>query len=80
MMQENITYRKTLEQSRHLDLLRKVKTLDTRIKKPLKGQLELAKELREKGYSFAEISAWLSENGIAVHPSSICRALKGVGK
>jgi hypothetical protein len=58
-------------------LLQKVKKLDARVKQPLKGQLSIAKELREKGFSFTEISSWLAKNGIAVHASTICRALGG---
>jgi hypothetical protein len=77
MSQENITFRKVLGKSRQADLLQKVKKLDTRVRQPLKGQLEIAKELREKGFTFTEIASWLAENGIAVHPATICRALQG---
>jgi hypothetical protein len=77
MSQENIIFRKVLGKSRQADLLQKVKKLDTRVRQPLKGQLEIAKELREKGFTFTEIASWLAENGIAVHPATICRTLKG---
>lgn len=60
------------------ELLRKAKGIAKRVRKPLRGQLDVAIELRKKGLSYAEISTWLGQNGKAVHESTISKYVKGV--
>lgn len=58
------------------ELLKKAKSITTRVRKPLKGQIDIAIELRKKGLSYSEISDWLGQNGLPVHATTISRYIK----
>lgn len=57
-------------------LLAKAKGVSPRVVGPLRGQLQVALELRKKGMSYSEISEWLSTNGLPVHATTVCKYVR----
>jgi hypothetical protein len=74
-MQTKTSFRKIDTKSGE-ELLKKAKSITTRVRKPLRGQLDVAVELRKKGLSYAEISDWLGQNGLPVHATTISRYVR----
>jgi hypothetical protein len=74
-MQTKTSFRKIDTKSGE-ELLKKAKSIAPRVRKPLRGQLQIAIELRKKGLSYAEISDWLGQNGLPVHATTISRYVR----
>lgn len=64
---------KVLEDSQEADLLMEAEKIPVRVRTPLRGQLRVAQALRARGFSYAEISAWLCKHGLPIHETTISR-------
>jgi len=68
--------KKKLDPATSQELLAKAREESPRVLGPLRGQLQVAIELRKKGMSYEEISTWLSRNGLRVHATTICKYVR----
>ena len=71
---------KKLDPTRSQELLKKARQVSPRVLGPLRGQLQVALELRKKGMSYSEISEWLGNNGIPVHATTVCKYVRETGE